>query len=66
MAKTSNAQKEATKRYLKDKTESIQIRVPKGQRTRIQARAASVGKSMRAYILGLIEDDIQSSETNSD
>lgn len=61
MAKTSDAQKEATKKYLKDKTEPIQIRVPKGQRARIQARAAAVGKSMRAYILGLIEEDIRSS-----
>lgn len=55
----SNAQKKASIKYLSEKTESIQIRVPKGKKTEYKAQAAEHGLSLNAYIIQLIESDKQ-------
>lgn len=58
--KTSESQKKATVKYLKTLT-SISIRVKPEYATQIKQRANAKGLSLRAYILKLIDEDMQSS-----
>lgn len=44
--KYTDAQKKATMKYLKEKTDSIQIRTPKGTKERWKASANLQGKSL--------------------
>lgn len=53
----NEAQKKASMKYLADKTESIQIRVPKGKKEEYKAQAAENGLSLNAYIVQLLEAD---------
>lgn len=53
----SDAQKKATSKYF-GKLDEIKIRVPKGQKAVIQARAQEKGLSLNAYIVSLIEKDM--------
>lgn len=55
----TNAQKKASIKYLSEKTESIQIRVPKGKKAVYKAQAEAHGISLNAYIIKLLEDDKQ-------
>jgi len=55
----NEAQKKASIKYLADKTESIQIRVPKGKKEEYKAQAAEHGLSLNAYIVQLLEADKQ-------
>lgn len=55
----TEAQKNASIRYLKEKTDSIQIRVPKGKKEEYKQQAERKGESLNAYIIRLIEQDIQ-------
>lgn len=57
--KTSEAQKEATKKYLKSLA-SISIRIKPEQADRIKKRAEEKGMSLRGYLLDLIEKDMGS------
>ncbi|MDE6781892.1 MAG: toxin-antitoxin system HicB family antitoxin [Ruminococcus sp.] len=45
---------ETKNRYLKEKVEELKIRVPKGEKAKIQAYAKSQGKSLNKFILDLI------------
>lgn len=56
MGKTSVEVKE---RYNKKVYEDIRLRVKKGQKELIQARAVELEKSINSYIVDLIEDDIK-------
>lgn len=53
----SDAQKKATSKYF-GKLDEIKIRVPKGQKAEIQAHAQKKGLSLNAYIVSLIEKDM--------
>lgn len=53
--KYTQAQKEATIRYLKDKTDSIQIRVPSGTKARWKEAADARGTSMQRLIFETVE-----------
>ncbi len=53
----NEAQKKASIKYLADKTESIQIRVPKGKKEEYKTQAAEHGLSLNAYIVQLLEAD---------
>lgn len=56
MAKTAyERDKNSIKRYLADKTDSIQIRVPKGKKEEYKAFAAKFGISLTGLICELIE-----------
>lgn len=58
MAKTAyERNKNAIKKYLNEKTESIQIRVPKGKKENYKEQARQNGLSLNAYIIDLIEKD---------
>ena len=56
MGKTSAEVKE---RYNKKAYEDIRLRVKKGQKETIQARADELQKSINGYIVDLIEDDLK-------
>lgn len=53
----SDAQKKATSKYF-GKLDEFKVRVPKGQKAVIQAHAQSKGLSLNAYIISLIEKDM--------
>ena len=46
----SEAQKRATLKWQKEKTDEVRFRVPKGERARIQAHAEQQGESATAFI----------------
>lgn len=54
----TDAQKRAQDKYL-NKFEQIRIRVPIGDREKIQEAAKADGKSVNAWITGLIYDKIR-------
>lgn len=56
MGKTSVEVKE---RYNKKVYEDIRLRVKKGQKNTIQARADELQKSINGYIVDLIEEDLK-------
>ncbi len=45
-------------KYLKEKVDTVLIRVPKGQKQVIQDYAKSKGKSLNAFVYDLIQDEI--------
>lgn len=57
MGKTSAEVKE---RYNKKAYEDIRLRVKKGEKEKIQARADKLQKSINGYIVDLIEEDLKS------
>ena len=60
--KYTEAQKKASMKYLKEKTDSIQIRATKGTKERWKAAAEARGKSLNQMIIETIEAEIQKTE----
>ena len=56
--KYTEAQKKASIKYLKDKTDSIQIRTPKGTKDRWRGAATERGKSLNQFIIDTMECEI--------
>lgn len=56
---STDAQKRATIKYMKEKLEKIEFRVPKGRKDKIREFATSKGMSLSAYITTLIDQDMQ-------
>lgn len=50
---------EAKDKYLKEKVDTVLIRVPKGQKQVIQDFAKSKGKSLNAFVYELIQKEIE-------
>lgn len=61
----TEAQKRASIKYLNEKTDDIRLRVPKGTKERYKAHAERQGKSLTALIVDLLEQDIQSVDSES-
>ncbi len=57
--KYTEAQKNASIKYLKDKTDSIQIRTPKGTKDRWREEATKNGKSLNQFIVDAVEGEIE-------
>ena len=57
--KYTDAQKKATVKYLKEKTDSIQIRTPKGTKARWKDAATVRGKSLNQFIVDTVETEIE-------
>lgn len=53
----TDAQKKATNKYF-EKLDEFKVRVKKGQKEIIQAHAQEKGLSLNAYIVSLIEKDM--------
>lgn len=56
--KYTDAQKKASIKYLKDKTDSIQIRTPKGTKDKWKKAAGKRGKSLNQFIVDTMETEI--------
>ena len=50
---------EAKDKYLKEKVDTVLIRVPKGQKQVMQDYAKSKGKSLNAFVYELIQMEIE-------
>ena len=57
MAEISKAQRQCVSRYEAANYDKILVRLPKGQRETVKAQADAAGKSLNAYLVGLIEGD---------
>ena len=57
MAEISKAQRQCVSRYEAANYDKILVRLPKGQREAVKAQADSAGKSLNAYLIGLIEGE---------
>ena len=57
-AKYTEAQKAASQKYLGEKTDSIQIRTPKGTKERWREAAPAAGTSLNRYIMDAVEEKI--------
>lgn len=60
--KYTEAQKKASIKYLREKTDSIQIRTPKGTKERWRVAAEDHGKSLNQFIVDTIEAEIRNKE----
>ena len=57
MAEISKAQRQCVSRYEAANYDKILLRLPKGQRETVKAQADAAGKSLNAYLVGLIEGE---------
>lgn len=57
MAEISKAQQKCVSRYETANYDKILVRLPKGQRETVKAQADAAGKSLNAYLIGLIEGE---------
>lgn len=63
--KYTEAQKKATLKYLKEKTDSIQIRTPKGTKARWRRAAAAQNISLNQFIITAVEEKIAAAPPSS-
>ena len=54
----NNGSQKAKDKYLKEKVDTFVLRVPKGDKEKIQEYAKKEGKSLNAYITDLINADM--------
>lgn len=52
----TEARKKANEKYLKESVEDIRIRVPKGDKAKVQAHAATMGESTNAFVVRAITE----------
>lgn len=64
-AKYTDAQKRAAVKYLSEKTDLVQLRIPKGSKERYKEFADKQGKSLTALIVELLERAMASDGGNS-
>lgn len=62
---TTQAQKEAAKKYIAEKTDEIKLRVPKGKKAEYMQLAADQGQSLNAVINRLLQDWQQIATNNN-
>ena len=55
----TEAQKRATMKYLKDKTDELKIRMPKGRKAEYQAHAESRGESLNGFVNRAIDNQVK-------
>ena len=58
----TKASGQAVNRYSKKAYDDVHVRVKKGQKELIQARATELNKSINSYIVDLIEEDIRNAK----
>lgn len=56
----TDARRKASAKYLKESVEDIRIRVPKGDKAKVQEHAASMGESMNSFAVQTIYEKIYS------
>jgi len=55
----TDARRKASAKYLKESVEDIRIRVPKGDKARVQEHAATMGESMNSFVVRAIQETMQ-------
>lgn len=60
----TEAQAKAAKKYLKESVEDIRIRVPKGDKAKVQKHASSMGESMNSFVVRAIDEAIERDKDN--
>lgn len=55
----TEAQAKAAKKYLKESVEDVRIRVPKGDKSKIQEHAATMGESMNSFVVRAIDETMK-------
>lgn len=55
----TEAQAKAAKKYLKESVEDIRIRVPKGDKAKVQEHAVSMGESTNAFVVRAIKETME-------
>lgn len=63
---TTKAQQRAVSKYMKENYDEIKVRVDKGRKDIIKARAASAGESVNQYITTAIEQRMERDNAASD
>lgn len=54
-SKYTEAQKQASMKYLQDKTDNVQLRVPRGTKDRWKAAADAAGVSLTRFVCDAVE-----------
>ncbi len=62
----TEAQAKAAKKYLKESVEDIRIRVPKGNKAKVQEHASTMGESMNSFVVRAINETIERDNSKSD
>ena len=52
----TESRKKANEKYLKESVEDIRIRVPKGDKAKVQEHAATMGESTNAFVVRAITE----------
>ncbi|MDD3194166.1 MAG: hypothetical protein PHE47_10085 [Oscillospiraceae bacterium] len=55
----TDAQRRARDKWLAEKVDTINIRVPKGKKTEIQAHAAQCGESVNAFLIRAADEAME-------
>ncbi len=55
----TDARRKASAKYLKESVEDIRIRVPKGDKAKVQEHAASMGESTNAFVVRAINETME-------
>lgn len=66
MSPVSKAQQKATAKYENANYDKFLVRVPKGKKPEIQAAADKQGESLNAYVIGAVEQRMQSEQENKE
>ena len=59
MSPASKAQRQATDKYIKEKTDELKIRIPKGRKADIQAHASGRGESLNGFVNRAIDNQVK-------
>ena len=55
----TEARKKANEKYLKESVEDIRIRVPKGDKAKVQEHAAAMRESMNSFVVRAITETME-------
>ena len=55
----TEARRKASAKYLMESVEDIRIRVPKGDKAKVQEHAASMGESMNSFVIRAIDETME-------
>lgn len=62
----TEARKKANEKYLKESVEDIRIRVPKGDKAKVQEHAATMGESMNSFVVRAIQETMMRDNQNGE
>lgn len=60
----TDARRKASAKYLKESVEDIRIRVPKGNKAKVQEHANAMGESMNSFVVRAIDETMERDNKN--